>query len=183
VADLLSVEISQEDDGHVSLRQTNYILKMMRTYAPDGVPSSSFGKGYLLKSHSAGRVPADAELPRMVLEAVEQNAVDVDPRLLKDYQSLCGALLYCAVNTRPDVAFAVGMLCRAMGKPTPALYHQALRVLYYLHHHQHVGLRYGASEFEMDLSGMSDSDWATRHSTTGFVFTYNQAAISWASKK
>eukprot|EP00966_Prymnesium_polylepis_P082145 1902816-Prymnesium_polylepis.2 len=45
-----------------------------------------------------------------------------------------------------------------MGKPTPTLYLQALRVLYYLHHHQHVDLRSGASEFEM--SGMSDSDWA-----------------------
>eukprot|EP00966_Prymnesium_polylepis_P187036 4335893-Prymnesium_polylepis.1 len=65
-----------------------------------------------------------------------------------------------------------------MGKPTPTLYHQALRVLYYLYHHQEAGLRYGASEFEM--SGMSDSDWATRHSTTRYVFTYNQAAISWA---
>ena len=180
VADLLSVEISREDE-HVVLRQVNYIQKMMRTYAPEGTPASSFGEGFLLKSQPCGRVPADSELPKMVLAAVEQNAVDVDPRLLRDYQSLCGALLYCAVNTRPDVAFAVGMLCRAMGKPTPVLYHQALRVLYYLHHHQNAGLRYGASEYEM--SGMSDSDWATRHSTTGYVFTYNQAAISWASKR
>jgi hypothetical protein len=171
VADLLSVEISQQDDGHVLLQQSNYIAKMMRTYAPDGVPSSPFGSSYLLKSHPAGRVPADTELPKMVLNAVEQDVSDVDPHLLKAYQSLCGALLYCAVNTRPDVAYAVGMLCRAMGKPTPELYHQALRVLYYLHHHRHVGLRYGAEEFEVDMSGMSDSDWATRHSTTGFVFT------------
>eukprot|EP00966_Prymnesium_polylepis_P269101 6216390-Prymnesium_polylepis.1 len=66
----------------------------------------------------------------MVLAAVEQDAADIDPRLLRDYQSLCGALLYYAVNTRPDVSFAVGMLCGAMGKPTPILYHQALRVLY-----------------------------------------------------
>ena len=55
------------------------------------------------------------------------------------------------------------MVCSAvpwvtMGKPTPELYHQELRVLYYLHHHQHVGLRYGAEEFEVDMSGMSDSD-------------------------
>ena len=180
VADLLSVEISQ-DEGHVWLRQVNYIRKMMRTYAPEGRPVSAFGEGMPLKSQPCGRTPADSELPRMVLEAVEQQATDVDPRLLRDYQSLCGALLYCAVNTRPDVAYAVGMLCRAMGKPTPVLYHQALRVLYYLHHHEHAGLRYGASTFEM--SGMSDSDWAVRHSTTGYVFTYNQAAVSWASKK
>ena len=30
---------------------------------------------------------------------------------------------------------------------------------------------------------MSDSDWATRHSTSGHVFMYCEAAISWASRK
>ena len=30
---------------------------------------------------------------------------------------------------------------------------------------------------------MSDSDWAVRHSTSGFVFNYCSAAISWGSKK
>jgi len=30
---------------------------------------------------------------------------------------------------------------------------------------------------------MSDSDWAVRHSTSGWVFMYNSAAISWGSKK
>jgi hypothetical protein len=31
--------------------------------------------------------------------------------------------------------------------------------------------------------GMSDADWAVRHSTSGQVFIFNQAAISWGSKK
>ena len=180
VEDLLNVEISREDE-HVVLRQTAYIDKLMRTYYPDGVSVSPFGAGYPLSSHPASRVPADAALPQLVLDAVGQDAADIDPTLLKSYQSLVGALLYCSVNTRPDVAYAVGLLCRAMGKPTPALYEAALRVLFYLHHHRRLGLRYGASEFE--LSGMSDSDWAVRHSTTGFLFTYNLAAISWSSKK
>ena len=30
---------------------------------------------------------------------------------------------------------------------------------------------------------MSDADWAVKHSTSGFVFTYALAAISWGSKK
>ena len=30
---------------------------------------------------------------------------------------------------------------------------------------------------------MTDSDWAVKHSTSGFVFILNQAAISWGSKK
>ena len=36
---------------------------------------------------------------------------------------------------------------------------------------------------DKELYGMSDSDWATRHSTTGWVFIMNQAALSWGSKK
>jgi hypothetical protein len=33
------------------------------------------------------------------------------------------------------------------------------------------------------LFGMTDSDWATRHSTSGNVFVLNRAAVSWGSKK
>eukprot|EP00966_Prymnesium_polylepis_P010634 245070-Prymnesium_polylepis.1 len=76
--------------------------------------------------------------------------------------------MYCATQTRPDVAYSVGMLARAMGKPTPEFYQQALRVLYYLEHHTHVGLRYQPES--APLSGMSDSDWAVTHSTSGMCF-------------
>eukprot|EP00965_Chrysotila_dentata_P118370 3912784-Pleurochrysis_carterae.AAC.1 len=73
------------------------------------------------------------------------------------------------------------MLCRAISCPTPALLEAAHRVLAYLYHHQHVGLRYQLCT--SGLRGHSDSDWAVRHSTTGWVFTHTQAAISWSSKK
>ena len=33
------------------------------------------------------------------------------------------------------------------------------------------------------MAGMSDSDWAVKHSTSGHVFMYNKAAITWSSKK
>ena len=105
----------------------------------------------------------------------------IDPDLLKRYQSIVGALLYCATNTRPDVAYAVGMLCRAMGKPTLELYDDALRVLRYLRRTKAIGLRYKASQ--RPLHGYSDSDWDVKHSTSGWVFMLNQAAISWGSKK
>eukprot|EP00965_Chrysotila_dentata_P168814 5574295-Pleurochrysis_carterae.AAC.1 len=57
----------------------------------------------------------------------------------------------------------------------------AQRVLMYLSHHRTIGLRF--SKAQPPVSGFSDSDWATKHSTSGYVFIYNQAAISWASKK
>ena len=128
----------------------------------------------------ANRTPCDNDLMLHVATALS-SADDVDPVLLKRYQSLCGALLYASTNTRPDVAFSTGFLCRAMSRPTPDLYNDALRVLGYLYRTRELGLRYDpASE---PLSGMSDSDWAVKHSTTGFVFSFGSACISWASKK
>eukprot|EP00965_Chrysotila_dentata_P200381 6179948-Pleurochrysis_carterae.AAC.1 len=68
-----------------------------------------------------------------------------------------------------------------MSCPTPELMAAAHRVLMYLSHHRSIGLRFAPSN--TPVAGFSDSDWATRHSTSGYVFMYNRAAISWASKK
>ncbi|KAL1526394.1 hypothetical protein AB1Y20_015107 [Prymnesium parvum] len=94
-----------------------------------------------------------------------QSAADIHPGLLKDYQSLVGAMLYCAVNTRPDIAYAVGMLCRAMGKPTPQLYECALQVLYYLHHHR--GLKEGRSADSSPSGGRRREGWVLGVSAAG----------------
>jgi hypothetical protein len=126
-------------------------------------------------------VPCDDALPREVAEALTQDVESVDPVLLKQYQSIVGALLYCATQTRPDVAYSVGMLCRAMGKPTPVMLTLAVRILCCLYRTRHLGLRFEPDQ--RDVSGMCDSDWAVRHSTSGFVFRLISAAISWGSKK
>ena len=58
---------------------------------------------------------------------------EIDNDFRRRYQSLVGALLYCSIDdTRPDVAFSVGYLCRAMSKLTDDLFADALRVLYLL---------------------------------------------------
>ena len=169
VSDLLNVEISHEADG-VLLRQTSYIEKLTSEWMPNGVPAN-------IQSNST---PHSNDLPSLVNDALVCTD-PIDPHLLRKYQSLVGSLLYAATNTRPDIAYPVGMLCRAMGKPTEDLLNAALRVLGYLYRHRHIGLKYsvGASR----LSGMSDADWAVRHSTSGFVFSMGKAAISWGSKK
>jgi len=124
--------------------------------------------------------PCDATLPLLVLEAL--CSTDAIPAaLLAEYQSLVGALLYCATNSRPDVAFAVGLLCRSMSRPTPELLLAAQRVLGYLYRNRQLGLRYQADA--KPLHGASDSDWGVKHSTSGWNFNYNSATISWGSKK
>ena len=166
------VEISREGSC-VVLRQTAYIDRLVSEHLPDGV-ALSFDRN---------KVPAapDGRLKDQVINAMCQEVDSVDRELLRKYQSLVGALLYCATNTRPDVAFSVGLLCRAMSRPTPELYDSALDVLRYLHRHREIGLRYESDQ--RPLRGLSDSDWSTQRSTSGYVFTYNSAAISWSSKK
>jgi len=49
-----------------------------------------------------------------------------------EYGSLIGALLFVAVSTRPDVAFAVGLLARFVSKPSVEHWNAAENVLLYL---------------------------------------------------
>ena len=170
VHDLLGIEFDFGSDGTVTLHQKTYIEKLVSDFFPDGVPAKL----------QSGKPPADHTLCMHVADAMSSTD-EVDPALLRRYQSLVGALLYCSGNTRPDVAFAVGYLCRAMSRPTPELLEAALRVLGYLYRNRHIGLRYQADE--KPLAGQSDSDWGVRHSTSGWQFTYSQAVVSWGSKK
>ena len=68
-----------------------------------------------------------------------------------------------------------------MSRPTPALYQDALLVIRYLERHKDVGLRYSPSRDRM--YGMTDANWDVKHSTSGYVFMFQSAAISWSSKK
>ena len=170
LSDLLGIEFTR-DKCAVELRQTAYIEKLAKEFFPDGVPPTA----------QANKVPCDRDLPALVhLALLDESARD--PIMLKKYQSICGALLYAATNTRPDIAFATSLLCRAMGKPTVELHSAAMRVLAYLYRNRHLGLRYEKTGADT-LEGYSDSDWATRHSTSGHTFHLGSASISWSSKK
>ena len=170
LTDLLGIEFSRVP-GAIELRQTTYIEKLATEFFPDGVPPTA----------QANKVPCDRDLPALVHLALLDNATP-DAQLLRRYQSICGALLYASTNTRPDIAFATGMLCRAMGRPTPELYEAALRVLGYLYRNRHIALRYETAR-DATLEGFSDSDWAVKHSTSGYTFHLGSASISWSSKK
>jgi hypothetical protein len=88
------------------------------------------------------------------------------------------------IRPRSATSYTIGMLSRAMSCPESGerLWGATLRVLHCLSVHRHLGLRYCASD-STPAHGFSDSDWAVKHSTTGFTFQYANATISWGSKK
>ena len=103
------------------------------------------------------------------------------------YSNLVGSLLYLSVCTRPDIAFAVGVLSKFMSKPTTVHWHTAKGVMQYLLSTADKSLVLGGSPADMILHGYCDADFAgdldTRKSTVGYVFMLGYSALSWCSKR
>ena len=123
VTDLLNIQIEREGDT-ITLKQTSYITKLCGEYFSGSA-----------SSHTRLRGATSMDIRECIIEATADGASPASPALASKYKRLVGALLYCATQTRPDVAYPVSMLCRAMSWPTAALMDAALRVLAYLYKH------------------------------------------------
>ena len=161
----LGMEIQRKENEEVVLSQQRYVEDLLRQYNM-----------------------VDAK-PRAIPLPVGMKVVpNKDTNILPDptvYRALVGKLNYLAVNTRPDISYALSVLSRSMAKPTKSALNLAFGVLRYLSGTRSLGLRYGGTG-AAELRGFSDSDWAgdptTRRSTSGYVFLLNGGAISWSSQ-
>ncbi|CAI7803460.1 unnamed protein product [Closterium sp. NIES-53] len=73
----------------------------------------------------------------------EEESVGEEER--RRFHSLVGSLMYAAVNTRPDVAFATGQLARVVQCPNEEQVAAGMRVAKYLGQTLTVGLQYSAA--------------------------------------
>ena len=100
------------------------------------------------------------------------------------YKSAVGSLMYAMVSTRPDIAHVVGVVSRYMSNPGKPHWEAVKWILRYLKGTSDYVLCFGRNHAQ--LQGFSDSDLAGDRekcrSTTGYVFTFAGAAISWASR-
>ena len=94
--------------------------------------------------------------------------------------------MYAQVCTRPDIAFAVGMLGRYQSNPGIDHWKAAKKVMRYLQGTKDYMLMYRRTD-HLEVEGYSDSDFAgcidSRKSTSGFIFMLAGGAISWRSAK
>jgi transposase InsO family protein len=102
------------------------------------------------------------------------------------YASVVGSLMYAQVCTRPDIAFAVGMLGRYQSNPGEDHWRAAKKVMRYLQGTKDYMLMYRRTD-SLEVIGYCDSDFAgcvdSRKSTSGYIFMLAGGAVSWRSVK
>jgi hypothetical protein len=115
---LLGVQIDRERSArtlHLSQRQYTLDLLDPFGFADCSPVSTPLHPGLRLNMSQCPQTPEDDELMRD-----------------KPYVSAVGVLMYLAIATRPDIAHAVGVLCRFMSKPGPAHWKAAKHLFCYL---------------------------------------------------
>ena len=101
------------------------------------------------------------------------------------YSQIIGSLMYLMNCSRPDLAYVVSRLSRYTSNLGKSHWTAIIRVLRYLRHTQNYGLHY--TRYPAILEGYSDAKWISdsndTKSTSGYVFTLGEAAVSWKSSK
>ena len=99
------------------------------------------------------------------------------------YREVVGSVMYLSTCTRPDLAYAMGVLTQRFGCPTAETWNASKMVLKYLKGTCEMGISYDKSHNQ--LVAYVDSDWAgdkeTRRSTTGYVIMFCGGPVSWRS--
>ncbi|MCO5553957.1 hypothetical protein L7F22_007483 [Adiantum nelumboides] len=100
------------------------------------------------------------------------------------YASAVGSLMYAMIATRPDIAFAVGVVSQYMSNPCKKHWKAVKGILRYLKATKNMCICYGSQE--LSVMGYTDLDYAgdldNIKSTSGYVFTMAGGAVSWRSR-
>jgi hypothetical protein len=167
---VLGIEIHRDrTKGVLGLSQKAYIEKFLEKY---GMHRCSPSPAPIVKGDRYGTF----QCPKNQYEKDQMKAVP--------YASAVGSLQYAQVCTRPDLAFVTGLLGRFQSNPGTEHWKLVKKVLRYLQGTKGLMLTYRKTD-SLEIVGYSDSDYAgdERKSTSGYIFTLANGAISWKSTK
>jgi Reverse transcriptase (RNA-dependent DNA polymerase) len=109
------------------------------------------------------------------------------PPTNKPFLSLVASLLFLATCTRPDISFAVSVVCRYMHNPGEEHWNLAWQIFLYVLSTNDYGLQFLADSANSTLTGYVDagflSDIHDSKSQCGWSFHFGSTAICWSSKK
>lgn len=156
----VGLEVNRTNDS-ICLTQVNYIEQIIEKFN--------------MSSANPCSTPID---PNIVFINNSEDVVNFP------YREAVGSLLFLASVTRPDIAFAVNIVCRYVNNPSFQHVNAVKRIIRYLIGTKHIGIQYKSGH---ELVGYSDSDFAgdveSRKSTTGYLYLMNNGPITWASHK
>uniref|UniRef100_A0A5S6QSI6 Reverse transcriptase Ty1/copia-type domain-containing protein n=1 Tax=Trichuris muris TaxID=70415 RepID=A0A5S6QSI6_TRIMR len=162
----LGVEFTQnEKEGTITMTQCSYIAELLKRF------------GMLDCKPAATPMTPTVKLTK----PIKTNEQEI---LKFPYQGLVGSMMYLAVATRPDIAYAVSSLSQSNNNYTAEHWRAAKTVLRYLKGTMDLGLMFHRTG--EPICGYADADWEAsvvdRKSYTRFVFKLGGAAISWEAK-
>lgn len=102
-----------------------------------------------------------------------------------DYRSIIGSLMFAAVGTRPDIAFATSALSRYLDHPTKAREAAARNLCGYLESTKNWGIFY-ASGKSLGLCAYSDASYGgekDKRSRTGYLVYLSGGPVYWGARR
>jgi hypothetical protein len=107
------------------------------------------------------------------------------PRDVTEYSARIRALNFLAIQSRPDISYAISILSQFISNPNASHWSAIKRVFAYIKGTPTRGPTY--TKAGSDFQDYTDSDWAgniiDRKSTNNYIFLLQGASISWRSKR
>ncbi|KAI5116015.1 hypothetical protein M0805_009627 [Coniferiporia weirii] len=170
---LLGVKIERtRAKCQLTLSQRQYALDVLKQYNMlDCVPVTT-------------PMDANAQLSK---EKSPKTQANINAMKAYPYSQLVSLLMYLAICTRPDIAYAVGVLGRFSSNPGQAHWRAAKHLLRYLKGMVDFKLSYAPDPSQSELfTAYCDVDhagnWDNRRSTSGMVIKMGTGAVSWSSR-
>ena len=167
---LLGIKISRDlDNKMLSLSQHAYINAIITKYNFDDLKPMA--------------TPIDPTVP-LSRSQCPSKLDDIARMKNVPYREAVGSLMYAAMGTRPDIAFATSTVAQFSDNPGWVHWEAVKRIFRYLQGTKELELVYGGER--RGLVGYVDADGATqdhRRAISGYVFMVDGGAVSWSSKK
>ena len=162
---VVGFEVTRDDKGNLKIAQKQYIKKILERFG--------------MENSKPCKMPMD---PNIRLTKTPEDESHNFP----EYGAAIGSLMYAAIGTRPDIAYAVQCLSQFTNNPNPEHWTAVKRVFRYLNGTQDLGIVYKRNA-EINLDGYTDADWGSnpvdRKSISGYIFLIGNSPVTWSSKK
>ena len=127
--------------------------------------------------------PLDDRAPLSHEQCPTEGSVEAERMARKhdEYMSICGAVLWLANVTRPELAYAASQLARFVSNPGEAHYAAAKRVLHYLDttSGRTLVFQLPAVAAEREFKIYVDSDWSATLSVSGAYLFFMGCLVAW----